>query len=434
MLDQTSQWYKLQYPECFVNEEQRMIQKLFADFVDNEIMPVRDKIDDDLTHDEIITPILKKIQVDIGCQADMIPKDFGGNETTMGMVGAVLKGEQLARGDWGICLHSACTNWAWSPASLAYRFPLSPAAKAWGKAVLDEFAPQFLGEDLRVACFNMAEPDSACDIENHLNEGKLVKVKAELHGNEWVINGAKHWATNSGIADLNCVICNMDRKSGVDGFALIYIPEPWPGLSHGKYEVKCGVQGDRNTSTFFDNVRVPKEWGLQGKEAWDLFVNNLVSALAMQSASSVGMLQGAFDVLLNYTGQRVVGGKPIREHLSTAMFLGEMASAISVGRAAFLELNHEFDHMDIYGPRVSDSMLAKVRSVQTFLARMTPELILRGMEFMGSYGYVRENHYEKYYRDAAVLKLVLGGVQLGYFSVCRQFYDLDFSSFGPDKL
>jgi hypothetical protein len=56
------------------------------------------------------------------------------------------------------------------------------------------------------------------------------------------------------------------------------------------------------------------------------------------------------------------------------------------------------------------------------------------MEFMGSYGYVRDNHYEKYYRDAAALKLVLGGVQLGYFSICKQFYDLDFSSFGPGKL
>ena len=434
MFDQTSQWYKLQYPECFVNQEQRRIQKLFADFVDNEIMPVRDKIDDDLTHDDIITPILKKIQVEIGSQADMIPKDYGGNETTMGMVGSVLKGEQLARGDWGICLHSACTNWALSPASLAYRFPSSPEAKAWGKAVLDEFASKFLGKDLCVACFNMAEPDSACDIENHLNEGKLVKVKAELQGDEWVINGAKHWATNSGIADLNCVICNMDRKSGIDGFALIYVPEPWPGLSHGKYEVKCGVQADRNTSTFFDDVRVPKAWGLQGREAWDLFVNNLISALAMQSASCVGMLQGAFDVLLDYTGQRVVGGKPVRQHLSTAMFLGEMASAISVGRAAVLELNHQLDHMDIYGPRVSDGALAKVRSVQTFLARLTPDLILKGMEFMGANGSVRENHYEKYFRDAAVLKLVLGGVQLGYFSVCRQFYDLDFSSFGPDRL
>jgi hypothetical protein len=75
MLDQTSQWYKLQYPECFVGEEARMVQKTFADFTDKEIMPVRDKIDDDVTHEEIITPILKKIQVDLGSQKAMIPED-----------------------------------------------------------------------------------------------------------------------------------------------------------------------------------------------------------------------------------------------------------------------------------------------------------------------------------------------------------------------
>ena len=433
MLDQTSQWYKLQYPDCFVNEEQRMIQKLFADFVDKEIMPVRDKIDDDLTHDETITPILKKLQVDLGCQADMIPKDYGGNQN-FGMVAATLKGEQLARGDWGITLHTACTNWGLTPATTAYLFPSSPVAKAWGKAVFDAFAAKFVGNELRVACFNMAESESACDIENHTNEARLVHTRAELRGDEWVINGVKHWATNSGIADLNLVVCNMDPKSGIDGFVLIYVPEPWPGLSHGKFEVKCGVQADRNTSTYFDDVRVPREWGIQGPEAWNMFLNQLVSAVALQSTSSVGMLQGAFDVLLEYTGQRVVGGKPVRQHLSTAMFLGEMASVISVARAAVLELNHEFDHREIYGSRITDSALAKARSVQTWIARSAPELILRGMEFMGSYGYVRENHYEKYYRDAAALKLVLGGVQLGYFSVCRQFYDLDFSSFGPGRL
>ena len=50
-MNQNSQWYKLQYPECFVNEEQRMLQQTFADFTDREIMPVRDKIDDDVTHE-----------------------------------------------------------------------------------------------------------------------------------------------------------------------------------------------------------------------------------------------------------------------------------------------------------------------------------------------------------------------------------------------
>ena len=62
-MNQASQWYKLQYPECFVNEELRMMQNTLADFVDKEIMPVRDKIDDDVSHEEIITPILKKLQV-----------------------------------------------------------------------------------------------------------------------------------------------------------------------------------------------------------------------------------------------------------------------------------------------------------------------------------------------------------------------------------
>lgn len=55
-----------------------------------------------------------------------------------------------------------------------------------------------------------------------------------------------------------------------------------------------------------------------------------------------------------------------------------------------------------------------------------------------SYGmqpaYIRENHYEKYYCDAVVIKLVLGGVQYGYFLTLRQFSDLNYSAFGPGKL
>jgi alkylation response protein AidB-like acyl-CoA dehydrogenase len=433
MLNQDTQWYKLQYPDCFVNEEQRMIQKSIADFVDREIMPVRHKIDDDVTHEQIIEPILKKLQIDMGWQKAAIPREYGGNES-LSLVAAALKQEQLSRGDYGISLASACVDWGLVPATMAHLLPYSPAAKAWGKAVLDEFAPKFVGEELRFACFNMSEVQSACDIENHLNEARLIRTRASRSGNEWIINGTKHWASNSGIANLHCLACNMDPHSGIEGFALIYIPEPWPGVSHGKYEVKCGVSGDRNTSTYFDIARVPMQWGLQGPEAWDLFLNNVVSAFAMNIANCVGMMQGAFDVLLEYTGKRVVGGKPVREHLSTAMFLGEMIGAISMARGAFLEMCHQFDNPAIYGSWISDSMVAKARSMLSLTARMANDLISRGMEFMGSQGYAREGLYEKYYRDIAVAKLVLGGVQLGFFSGCRAFYELDFSSFGPGRL
>jgi alkylation response protein AidB-like acyl-CoA dehydrogenase len=433
MLDQTSQWYKLQYPECFVDEEARMIQKTLADFTDKEIIPVRDKIDDDINHEKIINPILKKLQVDLGCQKNMLPKDYGGNEIGLCQVASALKQEQIGRGDYGISLHSACTEWGLAPATTSYLAPV-PELKAWGKAVLDEFAPKFTGKELAVACFNFSETESAVDAENPLNEGRTIGVRAKLEGNEWVINGNKFWASNSGIADLNCVVCNMDPRLGPDALALIYVPEPWPGVSHGKFEVKCGMHADRNTSTYFDNVRVPKEWGIQGPLAWAVFQNILAVPMALNSGHATGVLQGAFDVLLEYTGERVAGGKPIRQHLSSATILGEMASVISVARAAFLELAYEFDHRDIYGDWTTESMMAKGHAVHVFITTKLPELILKGMELMGSYGYVRENNYEKYYRDAAISKLILGGVQYAYFTICRQFYDLDFSAFGPGKL
>jgi alkylation response protein AidB-like acyl-CoA dehydrogenase len=284
-----------------------------------------------------------------------------------------------------------------------------------------------------VACFNFAEVESACDIENPENKGMTVSVRAELKGDEWVINGNKFWASNSGEADLHCVVCNLDPSKGIEGFALIYVPDPWPGLSHGKWEVKCGCIADTNTSTYFDNVKVPKEWGIAGPEAWILFLNTVNAPMPLDAANAIGCMQGAFDVLVEYCKQRKVGGKPLCQHTHAAIILGEMASAITVGRAAVLETAYEYDHMDVYGPWDSETMFAKGHAVHAYLTRLAPDLILRGMELMGSYGYVRENGYEKYYRDAAVLKLLLGGCHLGYFDVCKQFYDLEFSSFGPGK-
>jgi alkylation response protein AidB-like acyl-CoA dehydrogenase len=433
MLDQTSQWYKLQYPECFVDEEQRMIQKTMADFTDNEIIPVRDKIDDDVTHEEIINPILKKLQVDLGCQKNMIPKEYGGNEL-LSIVAGALKQEQIGRGDYGISMHSAVTDWGWTPATLAYLMAPTREARAWGKAILDEFSPLFIGDELRAACFNMSEPESAADIENLTNEGKTVRVRAKLEGGEWVVNGNKFWASNAGVADLNCVICNMDPRLGKDAFALIYVPEPWPGVSHGKFEVKAGMMADRNTSTYFDNVRVPKAWGLSGPVAWKIFDTASAAPFPLNSGHMVGILQGAFDVLLDYTGQRVAGGRKINQHLDAAMIIGEIASFITLARGAFLELAHQYDHTETYGDWTTTSMVAKGHAVHSYITRTAADLILKGMELMGCYGYLRENHYEKFYRDAPVAKLVMGGSHLGYFAACRQFYDLDYSSFGPGKL
>jgi len=122
-------------------------------------MPLRHKIDDDVTHEVVIEPILKKLQIDLGWQKAMIPKVYGGNEA-MSLVTAALKQEQLSKADYGISLALACVDWGLAPATLACLFASSPAIKAWGKAVLDEFAPKFVEDKLAFACFNMSEIQS----------------------------------------------------------------------------------------------------------------------------------------------------------------------------------------------------------------------------------------------------------------------------------
>jgi alkylation response protein AidB-like acyl-CoA dehydrogenase len=72
------------------------MQKTLSDFVDKEIMPTQDKIDDDVTHEQVVTPILKKLQVGPGYQKNKVPQDFGGNQQ-LSMVGDSLIMEQLAR-------------------------------------------------------------------------------------------------------------------------------------------------------------------------------------------------------------------------------------------------------------------------------------------------------------------------------------------------
>ena len=111
-----------------------------------------------------------------------------------------------------------------------------------------------------------------------------------------------------------------------------------------------------------------------------------------------------------------------------------MAAFITVARAAILQLAYLYDHMEIYGPWDSLGLMAKGHAINGYVTRGVSEMISKGMELMGAYGYVRANNYEKYYRDAAVTKLVLGGVQYSYFVTCRQFYDLDYSAYGPGKL
>jgi alkylation response protein AidB-like acyl-CoA dehydrogenase len=218
------------------------------------------------------------------------------------------------------------------------------------------FAPEFCGPKLKMGCFAMTEPGGphgggGCDIENPTLHGKKIRTIAKLEGDEWVINGQKMWASNSGEADVYCVLCTTDPKLGDEGIALIYIPADAKGLTFGKDENKAGMQGDRNCPMFLDDVRVPKVWRAAGPGIdAQLLHGNVVAARILTGALAVGNAQGAFEAVLKFTGERIVADRPVRQHSICAGMLADMAIGIDTARNYALQTAYMFDHPETYGP------------------------------------------------------------------------------------
>ncbi|RJR44578.1 MAG: hypothetical protein C4576_13035 [Desulfobacteraceae bacterium] len=399
----------------FLTEENRMVAKLYRDFVDREIMPVRHLIDDDKDH-KIIKGILQKL-TDLGHQKAAFPAQYGGGGMTSVLSAAVMH-EELGRGDSGIGTAATVTTWAFMPAIIAQN-----------KAVLDRFAPEFCGPKLKMGCFAMTEPGGphgggGCDIENPTLHGKKIRTKARLDGNEWVINGRKMWASNSGDADIYCVLCTTDTNLGDEGVALIYVPADAKGVGFGKDENKAGMQGDKNCPLFLEDVRVPREWRAAGPGIdAQLLHGNVAGARVNTAALAIGNAVGAFETVLKFTGERIVANRPIRQHSICAGILADMAIGIETARNYTLQTAYMFDHPETYGPPMSETMLSRASIAKCYAADVAVMVTNKAMELMGSYGYVREYNVEKYWRDCKIIQLWEGGAQQGRFDVCRGYYD-----------
>ena len=409
------------FASALVSDEARMLAAIARDFVDREIMPIRREIDQDTRKDYELVGELQKKMTALGTQKANIPPEYGGLGI-MPLVNLCVQLEEWARGDVGfIC---AVGGGAWS---------FLPAALAGNKAILEEFAPRLCGDEVYIGCFAMTEPGGGCNIENIDMHGKGIATTATLDGDEWVINGAKMWCTNSGIAHNYTVVCNTNPELGDEGIALIHVPSPTEGLTFGKFEDKVGFRASRECQFFFDNVRVPKAWRVAGpgRDA-ELFHNNLVYARIFSAPYALGPAQGAFDEVLAFTKDRLAAGKPIRQHSVCANMLADMAIGIQVGRDTYVTAAYMYDHPEIYGPTWSKFMLSRGSIAKMYCCDVAVMVTNKAMELMGSYGYVTDHNVEKYWRDVKIIQLWEGGAQLGRLDVVRGYYD--YSQFYPNVL
>jgi len=401
----------------FVSDLGRVLRK----WGEERYLPIRQQIDEDWAEHKIIEPLLKEVLVDLGINAAFFPAEAGGTDMPEPMTLINVVCEELARIDSGFATGCICSVWGLVPILLKPHRNME---------LLMEFGPKFCGDKLYVGCHAMTEPLSGADIENiGRMHGKTLQTTATLDGDEWVINGHKTWPTNSGhVGDLYVVVCTTKKgSSDPNDFALILVPADLEGVSVGKPYKKAGMSADMNTDIWLDHVRVPKRYRLHGPgddlKYWKraIAMGNIGSA-----AMCVGIMKNVYEIIKKWTTERVVAGKPLKEHSICAAMLSEIAILIESTSAWMWAYAREMDHPEIYGWEPWDEkFLLKTRGLALYANNAVERACSSAMDFMGSYGYAREFDIEKHWRDQKVIGLWMGGKGLKTLENARYWYDLE---------
>jgi alkylation response protein AidB-like acyl-CoA dehydrogenase len=281
-------------------------------------------------------------------------------------------------------------------------FPFTFAAMSGNQDIMRDIVLPFVNdtEAKYIGCWAITEPEHGSDTlmvgtENFENPTTACSLRARLDGDEWVVNGQKAaWVSNGTIATHALAFLGIDDARGQAGNGVAVLPLDLPGVTKGKPLDKLGQRALNQGEIFFDDVRVPKPYMLVQPEGYTFIIDSvLAGANAGMGTIFTGVARAAFEESLDYTRQRIQGGKPICEHQAVQMKLMDMFVTVEAARAlsrAALIYNSETTP-----PATQYSIASKV-----FCTQAAFQVASDGLQLHGGYGLTKEMLIEKLFRDA----------------------------------
>ncbi|MEM9028709.1 MAG: acyl-CoA dehydrogenase family protein [Pseudomonadota bacterium] len=236
-----------------------------------------------------------------------------------------------------------------------------------------------------VVAVAMSEPDAGSALTD-------LKTRADLRGDEIVLNGTKRWCTGGGSADGYVVYCRMSEELGAKGIGAVYVPDGVDGLTFGAREEMMGFRGTTTADIFFDNVAVPADHLIVPAGGFSKLMEAFDLERCGNATMCLGLAAGALDDVLAYVQERQQFGKPIVEFQAVQLKIAEMAMKVEAARL----LIHRAATRAADGfPSIADSSIAKC-----FANEMVREVTGHAMQLMGGYGYSKQYAAEQRFRDA----------------------------------
>jgi len=179
----------------------------------------------------------------------------------------------------------------------------------------------------KLASYCLTEPGAGSDAAS-------LKTRAELVGNDYMINGSKAFISGAGSTDVLVLMARTgDANSGAGGISAFAVPADAPGITYGKKEHKMGWNSQPTRTISFDNVRIPADHllGREG-EGFKIAMKGLDGGRINIATCSVGAAQGALNAAQQYMQDRKQFGKSIASFQALQFKLADMATELIAAR------------------------------------------------------------------------------------------------------
>ncbi|EMF46686.1 Butyryl-CoA dehydrogenase [Planococcus halocryophilus Or1] len=380
-------------PEDFT-EEQKMIAKSTEDYVNTEVMPVVEKLEN---HEFEHSVRLLKTAGELGLLGADVPEQYGG--LGLDKIASALIAEKMSKAGGFSITHGAHVG-----------IGSLPIVLFGNEEQKQSYLPRLATGEM-IAAYALTEPSSGSDALGAKTVAKLNEA-----GTHYVLNGEKQWITNAGFADVFVVYAKIDG----DKFSAFIVEREFPGVSVGPEEKKMGIKSSSTRTLILEDAEVPVENLLGEAGRGHIIAFNILNIGRYKlGVGTIGASKRAMELTIPYTNQRQQFKTPISSFNLTREKLATMASKLyavesSVYRTVGLfedRMSGFTDEQQADGKLVADSIaeFAVECSLNKFFGTETLDYIVdEGVQLHGGYGFMQEYEIERIYRDSRINRIFEG--------------------------